>query len=159
MKARASAPAPAARSNSAAPARNFARKLELPARLLLGGVLLYAGFSKLNDGWRFAEAIANYRLLPAQANQILALTLPWLEVALGLLLILGLWLRAAAGLSALLFFAFAAAVAAALARNLDISCGCFGTGGASQVGIKTLALDLFCFACAIVILLSRPLDE
>ena len=62
--------------------------LALPARLLLGAVLLYAGFTKLNDAWRFAEMIANYRLLPAQANQVLALTLPWLEVILGLLLIL-----------------------------------------------------------------------
>jgi len=146
-------------STASAPSLMFVRTLALPVRVLLGGVLIYAGFTKLNDGWRFAEAIANYRLLPAQANQILALTLPWLEVALGLLLILGLWLRAAAGLSALLFLGFAAAVIAALARNLDISCGCFGTGSASQVGIKTLALDLFCFACGIVILLSRPSDE
>lgn len=146
-------------SSAAASSTMFLRTLALPARVLLGGVLIYAGFSKLNDGWRFAEAIANYRLLPAQANQILALVLPWLEVALGLLLILGLWLRAAAGLSMLLFLGFAVAVIAALARNLDISCGCFGTGGATQVGIKTLALDVVCFACGLVILLSRPIDE
>jgi len=142
-----------------APSTLFVKSLALPARVLLGGILLYAGFTKLNDGWRFAEAIANYRILPAQANQLLALTLPWLEVVLGLLLVLGLWLRAAAGLASLLFLGFAVAVIAALARHLDISCGCFGTGSAAQLGVQTLALDLFCLACGALILLARPAEE
>lgn len=146
-------------ATATAQSTSVVQTLALPARLALGGILLYAGFSKLNDGWRFAEAIANYRLLSAQANQILALALPWLEVALGLMLILGLWLRAAAGLSALVFIGFSVAVIAALARHLDISCGCFGTGGATQLGVQTLALDVFGFACGVVILLSRPADE
>jgi len=144
---------------AAAPSSQFVKSLALPARLVLGGILLYAGFTKLNDGWRFAEAIANYRILPAQANQLLALTLPWLEVVLGLLLVLGLWLRAAAGLATLLFLGFSIAVIAALARQLDISCGCFGTGGASQLGVKTLALDVFCLVCGSIILLSRPVED
>lgn len=149
-----SAPAPVA-----APSTLFVKSLALPARLLLGGILLYAGFTKLNDGWRFAEAIANYRILPAQANQFLALTLPWLEVVLGLLLVLGLWLRAAAGLASLLFLGFSVAVIAALVRQLDISCGCFGTGGAARMGIQTLVLDLFCLVCGAIILIARPSDE
>lgn len=144
---------------AAAPSSQFVKSLALPARLVLGGILLYAGFTKLNDGWRFAEAIANYRILPAQANQLLALTLPWLEVVLGLLLVLGLWLRAAAGLATVLFLGFSVAVIAALARQLDISCGCFGTGEAAKLGAQTLALDVFCLVCGSMILLSRPVED
>src|SRR5258708_3665576 len=109
----------------------------------LGALLLAASASKLLSPEAFAESIANYRLLPAQANQFLAVVLPWWEGMAGLLLLFRLWSRAASLVSVLLFGAFSFAVASALLRQLDIGCGCFGTSGGSTVGAQTLAVDLF----------------
>ncbi len=124
-------------------------------RHLLGLLLFTAGLLKLGAGWTFAETIANYRLLPAAANQALAVTLPWIEIAGGLLLIFDLWVRPSALLGALLFGAFGLATAAALARGLDIECGCFGTGAATRAGLSTLAIDLLGLAGA-ALLVRRP---
>jgi uncharacterized membrane protein YphA (DoxX/SURF4 family) len=139
---------------SSAPApRNY---VLFALRTLVGAVLLVAGFSKLNDGWKFAEAIANYQLFPAQANQLAAVVLPWLEVCVGLLLVLALWQRAAALVSVLIFFAFGAAVISALGRGLDIECGCFGTDQAVKLGVRTLALDIACLVAALVAFTKSP---
>ncbi|MFH0939220.1 MAG: MauE/DoxX family redox-associated membrane protein [Planctomycetota bacterium] len=129
--------------------------LALAARLLLSGVLIYAGFSKLQSAWQFAEAIANFRILPAQFNQLLAVVLPWCELLTGLLILCGLWLRAAALVSTLMFAAFAVAVISAMARGLDIECGCFGTESASRAGLQPLAIDALCLATALVVMFSR----
>ena len=123
-------------------------------RLALGGVLFYAGFLKLREGYSFAEAIANFRMLPAQANQIMAVTLPWLEVVAGLLLVFGVWVRAGSLLAALLFAAFLGAIAMAMSRGLDIECGCFGTGSAARVGFKALAFDALCLMAALALLFT-----
>ena len=135
--------------------------LLLVARLILGGVLFYAGFLKLRAGHPFAEAIANFRMLPAQANQILAVVLPWVEVSTGLLLVFGVWVRAAGLLSVLMFSSFLVAITAALARGLDIECGCFGTGAAARVGLHALALDvaLLLFAAAVLYLAPRKVVQ
>ncbi len=116
--------------------------------LVLGGLLGYVGVAKLADPHGFAQELAGYRLLPAQANQTLAVILPWIELLCGVALVLGLWVRAAAMLSGALMLVFAAAVVTALARGLDISCGCFGTGQAARIGLQTLALQAGCLAAA-----------
>jgi uncharacterized membrane protein YphA (DoxX/SURF4 family) len=125
-------------------------------RLLVGGVLAYAGLSKLPAAWSFAETLANYRLLPAQGNQIFAVVLPWCEVLTAIMLICGAWTRAAALASSLLFTAFGAAVISALARGLDIDCGCFGTDNAARLGIQTLAIDLVCLGLSLALVKMAP---
>lgn len=126
-------------------------------RVLLGGVLMYAGFTKLKSGFAFAEIIANYALLPAAANQILAVVLPWWELCAGALLVFGVWTRAASLVALLLFGTFAAAVISALVRGLDIECGCFSDAG-SRVGLKTLGIELAGLVAAILVLRSRPIE-
>ena len=75
----------------------------------------------------FAELIYNYQILPGALINLAALILPWLELLLGLLLILGRWLRPAVILTNLLLVAFFGALLYNLARGLDIHCGCFST--------------------------------
>lgn len=125
-------------------------------RLALGGAMVYAGWSKLDVQEIFARNIANYRLLPAQLNQILAVTLPWVELVAGALLVLGLWTRPAAWIVAALMAAFAIGVGQALARGLDISCGCFGEGTGESLGLQTLGLEAACLAAAIAIAWLAP---
>ena len=127
------------------------RRLVLAAapRAILGAVLLAAGFLKMGAGEASAEALANYRLLPPQANQILAVVMPWWEITLGVMLLLELWARACAGFAALLMAAFAAAVTSALARGLDITCGCFGTTLELKAGLPHVVANLILLALAL----------
>ena len=75
------------------------------------------------------RAVRAYRLLPEYAAQLVGAALPPVEIALGVLLIAGIGVRAAAALSALLLAAFVVGIASAWARGLRIDCGCFGSGG------------------------------
>ncbi|MEI6232527.1 MAG: MauE/DoxX family redox-associated membrane protein [Planctomycetota bacterium] len=124
------------------------------ARLLLGGVLCYAGFNKLTDVPKFATDIHNFRILPVVLERIVAVVLPWNELVVGALLILGIWTRAAALASLLFFTVFAVAVSSAIARNLNIECGCLGHADASKVGAVTLVKDAVLFALGLYIYLQ-----
>jgi uncharacterized membrane protein YphA (DoxX/SURF4 family) len=118
-------------------------------RILLGAVLLGAGLLKAGSGEAGAEALANYRLMPAALNQLLAVVLPWWEIMVGSMLILGLWVRACAGFAALLVACFALAVGSALVRGLDIDCGCFGTTTELKAGLPHVATNGFLLALAL----------
>jgi uncharacterized membrane protein YphA (DoxX/SURF4 family) len=98
-------------------------------RIGVGVVLVYAMVAKLRAPGDFAQDIANYRILPAALVPIAAAALPGIEAVLGGALVLGLWTRAAAWAAAALLGVFSAGVAGALARGLNIECGCFGATG------------------------------
>lgn len=90
--------------------------------LLLG----YAGAVKVADPDAFALAVGNYHLLPRVALTPLGYFLPALEVVAALALLAPPLRQAGWLLSAALFSCFALAVGSALARGIDVSCGCFG---------------------------------
>ena len=121
-------------------------------RTALAAVLAYAGITKLTEAWSFAETIANYHLLPAQANQIAAVVMPWVECLCAILLLCGVWVRPAALVAAGLFGVFAGAVISALWRGLDIECGCFGSGSGSELGMTTLAIDAVCLFVSLAVI-------
>ncbi len=125
--------------------------LMLLARLALGGVLLYAGVLKAPNTGAFADTIANYEILPPLGNWLVALTLPWAEIVVGMLLICGLWLRGTALVAGLMFLGFGAGVIAALARDLDIVCGCFGTEDGARVGAYTLLFEALGLAAGVLV--------
>ncbi len=99
--------------------------LVLALRLVVGGLFVYAAIDKIAHPHKFAIAIDNYHFLPEILVNLWAIGLPWLELFIGLLLIAGVFVQASALVSALLYLSFFIALSAALARGLDISCGCF----------------------------------
>ena len=104
------------------------------ARLGLAAVWLISGGLKALDPDQTYVAVRAYDVLPAAGVGVVAALLPWLEIALGGLLLLGVGVRVVAALSALLLAVFVAGVAQAWARGLSIDCGCFGGGGAVPPG-------------------------
>lgn len=98
-------------------------------RLGLAAVWLAAGVSKVSDLDASIRAVRAYDLLPEAVVPLVGAGLPVAEIALGLLLVLGLGVRASAVLSGLLLVAFVIGISAAWARGLQIDCGCFGGGG------------------------------
>ena len=103
--------------------------ITLLARLILGGVLLVAGGLKVGNLQKSAMAVRAYELLPTAIANFLGYVLPWLEIGLGLLLILGVAVSISGLFGAIIMFAFIIAIAQAWARGLSIDCGCFGGGG------------------------------
>ena len=103
--------------------------LTLIARLVLGGVLLAAGGLKIGNLQKSAMSVRAYELLPVGLANFLGYVLPWVEIGMGLLLIVGVAVSIVGLLGALTMFAFVIAIAQAWARGLSIDCGCFGGGG------------------------------
>jgi uncharacterized membrane protein YphA (DoxX/SURF4 family) len=116
---------------------NLRRAIIWLGRLLLGGIFLYAGYSKLVLPTMhphppigialamFALQVDSYQLLAPWAVKFVAHTLPFAEIGLGLLLIIGWKLRIWATLTSLLILGFFVAVVRSYAMGLQINCGCF----------------------------------
>jgi uncharacterized membrane protein YphA (DoxX/SURF4 family) len=120
--------------------RSGFRAIWLVLRLLLGGIFVYAAWSKLKDPWAlFAMAIDSYKALPLWAVEWVARTLPWIELATGALLIAGRFMRIATVTTSLMLTVFFTLMVRAYAQGLEINCGCFGPGEA--LTWKTLARD------------------
>jgi uncharacterized membrane protein YphA (DoxX/SURF4 family) len=101
----------------------------LLARLVLGGVLLLAGYLKFDELDKSQMAVRAYEMLPVPLANFIGIVLPFFEIGMGLLLILGAGIRFSAALSALLMVVFVIGISQAWARGLSIDCGCFGGGG------------------------------
>ena len=99
------------------------------ARLILGGVLLAAGALKVGNLQKSAMAVRAYEMLPVELANFLGYALPWIEIGIGLLLIVGASVKVCGLLGAFTMLAFIIAIAQAWARGLSIDCGCFGGGG------------------------------
>ncbi len=114
--------------------RNFNKKFQpiisLLSRLLLGGVLLVAGGLKAFKPDESAGAVAAYKILPTNIAHLMGYALPWLEIAIGVLLIIGLSIRFAAVVATAVMLIFVVAIISVWARGILIDCGCFGGGGA-----------------------------
>jgi uncharacterized membrane protein YphA (DoxX/SURF4 family) len=106
----------------------------LLARLGLAAVFLVSGGLKAADPRETVVAVRAYDLLPESLVSVVAATLPYLEIAVGVLLLVGLATRLAAVLGAVLLVVFIAGVISAAARGLSIDCGCFGGGGPVDAG-------------------------
>ncbi len=110
-------------------------------RIVLGGILIFAGIVKLIDMAGMAESIENYRILPRAWVNLSAIVMPALEVVVGIFLILGIWMDGALLITTGLFVLFILAVESAIWRGLNIQCGCFGLSDSEIVGMKVLIRD------------------
>ncbi|MBJ8343536.1 MauE/DoxX family redox-associated membrane protein [Antrihabitans sp. YC2-6] len=108
-------------------------RLSLVARIGLAAVWLVSGWLKAADPAQTVVAVRAYQLAPESWVEPLANSLPFVEIALGLLLLIGLAVRLSAVVSVLIFAGFIAAIVSAWSRGLSIDCGCFGGGGAADV--------------------------
>jgi uncharacterized membrane protein YphA (DoxX/SURF4 family) len=122
------------------PRSNILRAGALLLRVLLGGIFVYAAWIKLRTPWEvFAISIDSYQILPLKAVELVARSLPWFELLVGILLIAGLWLRSAAIVTTLLLGVFFGLMIRAYASGQQINCGCFGPG--ELISWKTLLRD------------------
>ncbi len=114
--------------------------LVLLARLLTGGIFIYASIHKIMDPADFAEAVRNYQMIPAHWSNFIAIVLPWIEIIVGAFLILGIQNRPSALVVTGMMAVFIVALSYAYATGLDINCGCFSTNPSSEGRITALTL-------------------
>lgn len=123
-------------------------------RVGLGALFVYAAVTKLPDMAALAESVANYRVLPPTLVGAAAAVVVGVELTAAVLLIAGVWVRAAAVVVAALLGTFVVALVQALARGIDLACGCFG--GSEPATWLTVVRDLGLLAWAGAIVLLGP---
>lgn len=129
------------------------RYAPLLIRVILGGIFIYAGAGKILYPANFAEAIANYQLIPFPGTNLVAIILPWVEFISGLCLLNGLKTQSSNFIIFLCLCVFTFGVVTALARGLDINCGCFSEAGrrvgfvflAEEAGLLAMSVYIFFF--------------
>ncbi len=132
------------------PGGSTLRALLLVGRLGLGAVFVYAAYTKLRGPWEiFAMSVNSYQLLPNWAVTVVARTLPWLELLVGALLLVGYQLRHVAAAATALLLCFFAVMLRSYFQGSGIDCGCFGIGEA--LSPRTLTRDgvLLCVSLAL----------
>jgi putative oxidoreductase len=127
-------------------------------RWLLGLVFIASALGKIADPAGFADNVAAYRLLPVYAINVFALVLPWVELLVGLSLVNGVAYRSGALLATVMSIVFLAAVTSAMARGLDIDCGCF-TVAKSRVGWGLISRDIVFLGASLLVLLGTAPTE
>jgi uncharacterized membrane protein YphA (DoxX/SURF4 family) len=131
----------------------WGRWLLLTGRLVLGGIFVYSAWTKLQQPWMiFAMSVDSYKILPMSGVTLVARGLPWFELALGLLLWTGLWLRWSATFGTLLLGFFFSAMLRAHYNKLEIDCGCFGIG--EKLDGKRIALEILIVSLALCVTLG-----
>jgi uncharacterized membrane protein YphA (DoxX/SURF4 family) len=136
--------------------RSLTLAVRLLARAFPAGLLLWAGLAKAFERQESILAVDAYDVVPDGLVRPVAAVLPWIEIGVAFLLLLGLFVRFAGVATAVLGVAFVAAMAQAKARGLAIDCGCFGGGGAGDgVGWWELVRDSPVIVCG-VYLAARP---
>jgi len=131
------------------------RVIILAARLILGAVFVFASIDKILHPAAFAEAVYNYQILPDSLINLTAIILPWLELVLGSLLIIGVWMPGAILVSNLLLLTFIGVMIYNTSRGLDIHCGCFSTEPSEDpLSIWTIVRDALFLVPAVYLLFA-----
>lgn len=128
--------------------------VDIGLRLGIGMVFLIAGVSKLPMHLEFIDIVAAYRILPPSLAGVYASTLPWLEVTIGVCLILGLFIRVFSVVSLPITISFIVANASAIAFRLGGECECFGRLTTTSYE-AALGIDVFLLVGALLLFFQR----
>lgn len=126
--------------------------ISIIVRFVLGAIFITAGIPKILDTASFVGVVYNYHLLPDMFINVFAITLPWLEVLIGAMLITGTWMPGTVILYNSLMIVFTAALTFNFARGLDISCGCFSTDASDIIDMGTIFRDIIILMASMYLL-------
>jgi protein-disulfide isomerase/uncharacterized membrane protein YphA (DoxX/SURF4 family) len=113
----------------------------LVVRVVLAAVWAWASLAKIHDPRTFLRAVRAYDATPEWLSKVIAYGLPMLELTVAVLLLIGLIVRYAAAVSAVLLLIFLVGLVEAAARGIKLECGCFG-GGGGTTGSTSYTLDI-----------------
>jgi putative oxidoreductase len=116
----------------------------LVARLLLGSIFIYASYHKIIAPDEFAKIVNGYDLFPSETINLIAITIPFIELISGIALIIGIYTRPAAIIIIGMLAAFVIAISINIIRGHEFDCGCFSsdTSQAVNTAWQTLGRDI-----------------
>jgi len=156
MSESANTPVSCSADGSGCPGCVVAKGMATLFRVALGALFIFSGYVKLNDPQAFAFAIKGFKLvenhdLISQAT----FSIPWTELIIGALLVLGLYTRAAAGAMLLMLAVFTGAIVSVIARDIDTTCGCFGNFLGSKIDGSAVLRNAVLLGLAGVVLMHN----
>jgi len=127
------------------------RYLIVTTRIILGAVFLWASFGKILEPGDFARSISNYHIVPFGIENIVALILPWLELLIGMGLILGIMVDGSVQISAILLIMFILMIGQAILRGFNIECGC-GLKEGEVIGLNKILENIVFLGGAYIVM-------
>ena len=127
-------------------------------RFGFGGLLIFSSLGKIINPQDFSFAVENYRIFGAVLSRWVAVWVPYVELFVGILLISGVWLDAAAFVNVILMVVFFLMVTQAYVRGLDIVCGCFTADEGARIGLIKIFENIGFLFTGIVLLWMVLLD-
>ena len=127
------------------------RYLIVITRIILGAVFLWASFGKILEPGDFARSISNYHIVPFGIENIIALILPWLELLIGMGLILGIMVDGSVQVSAILLIMFILMIGQAMLRGFNIECGC-GLKEGEMIGLNKILENIVFLGGAYIVM-------
>ena len=110
-------------------------------RLIMGLVFIAAAYPKILDPNTFSSSIHNYGVTPFYLENLIALILPWIELFIGVSLIIKYKYESSLDICIYLMIGFTVLIIQAYVRGLSIDCGFFPKKGASTA--ISLAVNFF----------------
>jgi uncharacterized membrane protein YphA (DoxX/SURF4 family) len=131
--------------------------VKLSARLILGGVFIYASIDKIAYPKEFASIVVRYQILPEKLAIYFAFLLPWIELFLGILVILGFFVRESASSLSFLVLIFMIAITIRSLAGPIGNCGCFSItpSGTTQSIAVLIFRDVLFLICGLVLALTN----
>jgi uncharacterized membrane protein YphA (DoxX/SURF4 family) len=105
--------------------KKWKKWFETLLRLVIGLTFIFASIHKIADPAQFAKIIYGYGLFPHAFINLIAITLPFIELITGGLIVCGKYKNAAAILAFAMMAAFIVIISINMIRGHDFDCGCF----------------------------------
>ena len=127
-------------------------------RVGIGCMFIYGSLPKIRQPYDFLSSVYSYELVGPKMGMFVAMTLPWLEVLVGICLIGGIFISGALLASIAMAAMFSYVLGSALYHGLNITCGCFGAGATDIITYTTLMravivllASLAAYLCAVLL--------
>lgn len=121
------------------------RGLAFVLQIAIGLMFIYSSLPKIRQPYDFLASIYSYELVGPKLGMFTAMTLPWLELLVGICLIGGIFVRGALLASLAMAAMFTFVLSSALYQGLEITCGCFGNGSTDIITYKTVVRAIVIF--------------
>lgn len=108
-----------------------------------GALFIFSGISKLVTRTNFRQTLNGLHFLPPRTIPLIANLLPWLEVGIGSLLVLGAFTRYVTWGALALLLAFSLVAVAALVQGVAVPCACFGEFSSHPLSWRTVTRNVF----------------
>tara|TARA_Y100001968_G_C19329344_1_gene703458 strand:+ start:78 stop:494 length:417 start_codon:yes stop_codon:yes gene_type:complete len=123
-------------------------------RLLVGLVFIIASYDKIIDPAQFARDISNYHIIPFGLENLIAIILPWIELFLGLGIVIGIFIDGSSFLSGTLLVLFILLIFQAMLRGFNIECGC-GLKEGEMVGWSKIIENIILLGASYIIFFAK----